>query len=77
MARQYRIVRGNDNKYYPQYKGWFFWHYFRVCIQYEITVKQSFDTHKSASDFLQREFEGQNKTVKFKPSYLIPWTPQQ
>lgn len=74
--KQYRIARGNDDKYYPQYKGWFLWHYFKRCVQYEIVERVSFHTHKGASDYLQAEFEGENKTVKFKQCYLIPWEPK-
>lgn len=74
---QYRIVRGNDDNYYPQYKGWFGWRYFHECIQYEITVRVKFATHQFASDFLQRELDGEHKKVKFKPLYFIPWIPKQ
>lgn len=55
MAKQYRIkkvIDGNgDVSFYPQYKGWFFWHTFTDWAGYRILRH----TERGAKEHIDKE----------------------
>lgn len=52
MKNNRRVVK-EGSRYYPQYKGWFLWHYYKTGYSFA-DVCEVFDSETDAIDFIKR-----------------------
>ena len=73
QPREKRIKRSADGRYYPQYKGLFFWRYYRKerngrkeHFHFEVDVK-AFLRAKHSQDLKEIENYNKRRTYKWEP----------
>lgn len=67
MKTRIKIVETFDGRvtYYPQYKGWFFWHDFNSVAGYDYYVPWSFMDLQSAQAFIDSKIGQQTKPPRY------------
>jgi len=61
MKNNRRVVK-EGSRYYPQYRGWFLWHYYKVNPSYEDIIEY-FASPEAAIAFIKQHDDESKETV--------------
>lgn len=64
------VTRGDNSKiYYPQYKGWIFWHSYQICDMY-YSYSKYYTSLKEAIEYLDYMIEYEKRQTTKDITYI-------